>query len=518
MTAVPRPIATRPHARAAAKRPRWSAVTRRRVILDSALVLVAVAHLLNLTGWPVFGDDEGTYTAQAWAVLQGNLAHYIYWYDHPPAGWIQLAGWLGLPAAFGLGVTVAAARVVLVGYAVATAYLVHRLARQVGIGPAGALAALLLWGLSPLVIFESRQVLLDNLQLPWLIGSFVLATTASRRLWAHVAAGACFGVAVLTKETALVLAPALLLAVWTYAYPPTRRFSLVGTVTAMGLTGALYPLFAALKGELLAGPGHVSLADAITFQLVDRTGSGVLWDPASSAHAIVSGWLGHDPVLPVAGLMAGIACLCWRRVRPIGLALVILALVGLRPNGYLPIMFVVAALPFAAVAVAAAVERLHRAIAVRLPVLGSPVTTVVATLTVAALLGSLWAPRYAVAYRSDPNADFRAAVDYLVAYAAPDSRVLVDDAYWTVLVDRGWSSDGWRGPIWYYKLDLDPIARARELPGGWRDVDYLVANDQIRNGVAGAEQPQLRAAYEHSVVLASWGSEERLVEVRRVVG
>lgn len=69
--------------------------TRRRIGVVLSVLLVGLAQLVNVTGWPVFGDDEGTYTAQAWAVLHGDLAHYTYWYDHPPAGWIQLAAGSG---------------------------------------------------------------------------------------------------------------------------------------------------------------------------------------------------------------------------------------------------------------------------------------------------------------------------------------------------------------------------------------------------------------------------------------
>ena len=50
---------------------------------------------------PAATDDEGTYLAQAWAVQHGQgLAHYTYWYDHPPLGWIQLAGLSWVPALF----------------------------------------------------------------------------------------------------------------------------------------------------------------------------------------------------------------------------------------------------------------------------------------------------------------------------------------------------------------------------------------------------------------------------------
>ncbi|GMA32332.1 hypothetical protein [Litorihabitans aurantiacus] len=50
---------------------------------------------------PQFIDDEGTYSAQAYAVERlGELTHYTYWYDHPPLGWLQMAGWTSLTNAF----------------------------------------------------------------------------------------------------------------------------------------------------------------------------------------------------------------------------------------------------------------------------------------------------------------------------------------------------------------------------------------------------------------------------------
>ncbi len=61
-------------------------------------VVILVVNAWNITGYPGLSDDEGTYLAQAWAVRNGSgLAHYTYWYDHPPFGWIQLAGLSWLP-------------------------------------------------------------------------------------------------------------------------------------------------------------------------------------------------------------------------------------------------------------------------------------------------------------------------------------------------------------------------------------------------------------------------------------
>lgn len=44
----------------------------------------------NLNGAAVYMDDEITYTAQVFSVLEGHLAPYTYRHGHPPLGWTQL--------------------------------------------------------------------------------------------------------------------------------------------------------------------------------------------------------------------------------------------------------------------------------------------------------------------------------------------------------------------------------------------------------------------------------------------
>src|SRR4051812_8433391 len=65
---------------------RWAAIP--------VVALTAILHAINLFGYPYYHTDEGTYIAQAWAILRlGELSHYTYWYDHAPLGWIQVAAW-----------------------------------------------------------------------------------------------------------------------------------------------------------------------------------------------------------------------------------------------------------------------------------------------------------------------------------------------------------------------------------------------------------------------------------------
>ena len=108
----------------------------------------------------------------------------------------------------------------------------------------------------------------------------------------------CLAVAVLTKETALLYLPAVVLLLWQHTDRRNRRFALSLFVAIFGLLCAAFPLFALLKNELLIGPGHVSLEWAVRWQLFERTGSGSIFDPKSTAHAVIRSWLDQDAWLP----------------------------------------------------------------------------------------------------------------------------------------------------------------------------------------------------------------------------
>src|SRR5205823_5704919 len=139
---------------------------------------------------------------------------------------------------------------------------------------------------SPLAVTLQRQLFLDNIAVVWILAAFVLALSPRRNLWHHVAAGLCAAVAVLSKETMLIVLPALVLALWQGTHPTPRKFSLVGFVSVLGLVGLTYPLYALLNGELFPGEGHVSLVGGILFQF-QREGSGSFLFDGTDSRAIV---------------------------------------------------------------------------------------------------------------------------------------------------------------------------------------------------------------------------------------
>jgi 4-amino-4-deoxy-L-arabinose transferase-like glycosyltransferase len=219
------------------------------VLVVAALAAVAWVTARNLYAAPMRFDDEGTYLDQARSLVRdGDLSPYTYWYDHPPLGWILLAGWLVGPShLWDAPDLIGSGRQLMLVVTVASALLVHVLGRRLGLSrPAGA-TAVLLFGLSPLAVTFHRMVLLDNLAVLMVLAAFVLALSPGRRLAAALGSGAALAGAVLTKETALLMAPFVLWMLLRTVVPATRRMSLTVFGIGFSLVAVLYPLYALLK-------------------------------------------------------------------------------------------------------------------------------------------------------------------------------------------------------------------------------------------------------------------------------
>jgi hypothetical protein len=495
---------------------------------DALLALVlafatGAVHSVGLFGFPSLADDEGTYVAQAAAVRSGELTHYTYWYDHPPLGWIQIGLLDWLPQRLFADVhPVAASRLVMVLASSVAAALLYVLARRLGLARAFAALAVVLAFVSPLSLVLQRQVYLDNVATPWVLLALVLALDPRRRLAMHLLAGAAFAVAVLTKETSVLLLPVAAWMLLRSTDARTRTFSVAGWISGASLV-LFYPLTAVLRGELVPGSGHVSLWDAVMFQIFDRSGTGAMWDPHSLSRLALDSWLTYDSWIVLFGLAATPVCLAVRRLRPIGAAVALLTLVALKPNGYLPVMFVIVALPFLGLAAAGAAQvpwdlgcrlaarRAPRAQAARVVkgVVGSA-----AAVAVAVGLAWVWTPTLHSVVTTPAN-NFRYDAEAWIAANVPSSAiVLADDVTWVALVDGHVVPRS--SALWFYKLDTDPAVRDT-LPGGWRDVDYVVATDQLRNAIAGdATLRQAATALEKSQLVATFGDGDGRVEIRKV--
>jgi hypothetical protein len=481
------------------------------------LAVTAVLQAWNMTGTPQRIDDEGTYTAQAWAIGHlGELTHYTYWYDHPPLGWIQIAGYAQLTGAWGrYAFAVDAAREAMVFFATVSALLLFVLGRRLALSrPASAVAALL-FSVSPLAIQYHRTVYLDNVATPWLIAALVFALSRRQQLAGYAASAACLGVAVLSKETYLLALPFVAWTAFRRADPSTRRYTLSLGAAVLVVIGGSYIMLAAVKGELVPSPGHVSLWQGITYQLGSRQASGSVFDSSSLAYKAVSQWWQLDPTFIVLGSVAAVIGLFLRRVRPIAAMLVFAILMMFRPNGYLPVPYVIMLVPLGAILVAYTGERavigvmgisrkrvgLHR---------GLGVTWLAVCAAALAVAVPLWGAQLRGFVRTDLDQPMQQAEQWVGTNVPKSSRLLVDDAMWVDLVDDGFARDN---VIWYYKLDTD-AAVERQSPDGWKDSDYVITTDSMRTG--GNSSPDVEKAIANSTIVASYGTNHQEVDIRRI--
>jgi hypothetical protein len=490
-----------------------------------AVTVVAVAHSVNIFHAPALFDDEGTYDSEAWALLHhGTLSHYTYWYDHPPLGWMTLAGWFLLTLAYPLHLNLFdAGRTMMLACTIASAILLYVLVRRLGARAWSAGLAVLLFGLAPLGMVWQRETLLDNIATPLLIGAFVLAMSPRKRLVAAVGAMTALALAILVKETSALFTPFVVWQVWQGTSAARRRLTLCLSGTVGLLILALYPMYALIKGELLPGRNHVSLTWALWWQLAERKGGGSMFDAHSATRAAVVSWLHADWPLLLGGVAAAIlAAVVNRKARPLAGAMLLLAVLPLR-SGYLPAPYVIAVLwPAAALLGLAANALLQADIARgwswRLPRLarithrlavGGVLSVVIAAATL--ILGRDVRMDTTV-WTSDPVGTQMAAYEWVSHNVSPGSVIVVDNSAWLYLVTNGFSE---RTTLWFPKVDLDPAVSSR-LPNGWRSVAYVVDSPVLRDTIS--QSPTVRAAVAHGQVIATFGNgADTQIQILRVV-
>jgi hypothetical protein len=112
----------------------------------------------------------------------------------------------------------------------------------------------------------------------------------------------------------------------------------------------------------------------------------------------------------------------------------------------------------------------------------------------------------------DHDRPFRQAEAWIAANVPHQARLLVDDALWVDLVERGYPPGQ---VIWFYKLDTDRDINGR-YPRGWREFDYLVSTATLRSFPDSL--PQARETLRRSRVVAAFGRGTQRVEIRKVQG
>ncbi len=471
----------------------------------------------NLQGYPGrANDDEGTYMDRAWAMLAiHHLSNYTYFWDHPFLGWATMAAWAGLTGGFSRD-----SRSVMVGRefmwiaTLVSCVLLYVLARRISIRRPFAAGAVILFGLSPIGIFYHRLVSLDNLATTWALAALVLAASRRRSWAAAIGSGACSAAAFWTKETILLLLPAVLWLLWQHT-DATTRLANISSFCVMCFSGiAFYPLLAVLKGELLPGPGHDSLwGEQVVYQL-SRPGTGSLLNIHSGTYAQFHSWLALDSWTVLGGGAAIATGLLIRRLRPFALALLPCVLVMVK-GGYVPYAFVTAMLPFAALLAAGTADtcwppvldaygqhrrRVSRSVAAALAQAGR-LAVIAAVALFAVAVAPHWLSSLQRQSRSDGFGPETAAVSW-VSEHVPAGDIVVCDAYpWLDIRLRSHAT-----PLYLWQIDSDPQVTRAELPRGYRSISYLVLEPSSPLTFAALPgRPTLQQAISHATVVQRFG-------------
>ena len=493
-----------------ALRSRSLAVPRTLLLLVAIALLAAVPHALNMWSYPAFtiADDEGIYVSQAISWLHtGALAPYTYSYDHAPGGWIQIAVFYALtggPATFGMPID--GARVLMLLLHVGSALLLFRIARRLGASMLAAGIVVAFFSVSPLAIFYQRMVLLDNIMVFWLLVSLALALDARSRAWI-AASGIAFGIAVLSKETAVLLAPFLLVLAWqTSGWRGVLMWSGAATLAVLP-----YPLYALSRGELLpvADPylpyvmpndasARPSLISTLLWQL-SRPGGGTFSFTNDFFYYLRSDWLWRDVVLLPLGL-GTIIVNVYRglRQRPSLVA----AIAGLIPCLYLArggiifVYYIVFALPFLALNLGLALDAVLRQLEpVRARLLGASLLVL--------LVGIYWGRgTLAPLYTQHPDAPGREAAAWIKTYVPASATIVGRDdllAYLREPLD---------GPAYPGFQVHWQVANDRNVPWSfgydWSQIDYLVVDPHELSDFEETANTFALAALGHAHKVAEW--------------
>jgi 4-amino-4-deoxy-L-arabinose transferase-like glycosyltransferase len=519
-----------------------------RMCLGLSLLMGAVTHGLNLFKYPLYITDEGIYIQQAWSVLrEGRLSPYTYFYDHAPAGWLAIAGYMALlPNQFQtFGGAIDTGRALMVVLHVISTFLLYMTTYRLSRSTIAAVVAAFFFSVSPLAVFYQRQVLLDNLMVTWVLLSLFLLTggddwrTSNLRIVTAMLAGLSFGVGVLTKENAIFFVPVLgYLLYRRFKGRMNHRFSIGFWAFSAVSVISLYFLYATLKNELLPSglsfdlnnppADHVSLLYTIWWQM--HRSQGTILNASSPVWQFSLGaWLPKDTFMLVAGGVAAAFNLAIGLVsrgrRPEALVAAGLALgygLYLARGSQMLEFYIVPLIPFLALNIAL----LFGLLLSRLPKLVSALPAV-AVMGVF-ILSSTWGYVLVVdqfgkvvphdLYKLDQNDMQAQQLQWIRQHIPPDAKLIIDDNIWADLHD---TKPYYKWAHSHFKAASDPDVRDKLFGKDWRNIDYIIMSNKMREAMllnnADGGETWILQALDHSKQVWSVGGGDVNLEIDQVV-
>lgn len=504
------------------------------LVVVMILILAAMAHAINMFHYPFFFQDEGTYMAQAWAVVhQGRLSYYTYWYDHAPAGWFLIAGWTILTGGFHtFGSAIASGRALMLAIQIGSTFMLYIIARITSRQVLISTTVAVLFAFSPIGVYFHRLVLLDNIATFWMLLSILLLLSGRLSLRRVGISALAFGISAISKEVAVFLFPAMAYLVF-YCTDKSRRWLAVSIWITLALSViSLYPLMAVLKNELfpsgtlLGGiEPHVSLLGSIQLQAARGKDAGIL-SFSSGFWQRTWQWLQSDPVLVGAGSMcAVISAVMIRRHRITGImGLLSLSLWAFLARGGEVLQFYITpVLPLLALNIGLLLSLLTRRINKWLISTAKIKSTAVISVIQPGviilcligmgigLLGTGAGNAYSLLWSSKQADSQNQAVQWVENNLPTNSHIIIDESMWTDLYDAGY-----RFADYYSKVQDDPAIRDTVYHDDWRQFDYVVTTPELLSDMQYLDMTLVKTVVDHSTLVTFFDTGSWRIEVRKV--
>jgi 4-amino-4-deoxy-L-arabinose transferase-like glycosyltransferase len=504
--------------------PAWSEA----ILVVFALMGTLAAHAYNMFNFPRYELDEGTYMSYAWAITKGMIASEPYGYGHPPLGWIQIAGWIQLTGGFfTFGTAINSGRVLMLLYALGSALLVYLIVRRMSGSTSAGLLALVIFSFSPLSITYQRQVFLDNIATFWLLMSLYLLVAGNSRLKYIIGAAICFGVAFLSKETALIFFPAIVYAAWLYSTRFQRKFSMTAFIYTIVAVCSTWVLMAVLKGELFPYAWHLpwdthphlSMLDTFVGQAQRGVESGSLL----SSFQI---WQENDPVFMVLSIAAPLFNLAYgwwnRKHLLLGLMAALYWLLLVR-GGQVLSFYVIMLIPITALNTAMALNAIlsWAGKVGRIRWIHTAFNVMRAMLLLVALAAILPYDIQETSFRfyQHPTSAQQDAMVWIRDHIPRDSFIVINSYLYLDLRLPGGTGVGDSAPFphaeVYWEVAYDPVLHNQTLQNNWDRIDYIVADSEMLNDIQtyGGPMDLIKQAYEHSILLADFRADDHNLQI-----
>jgi len=459
---------------------------KRVILLFVASLSIAFAlHAYNMFHYPYFESDEGTYLSQAYSVKENNeLSLYVYWYDHPPFGWITIATWVDIlndDWNF-FGSSLNTGRVLMLILHLTQVSLVFFITYRVTSMPWLAFLATLIFSVSPLATYYQRRVLLDNLLTTWVLLSVALLHLKEVKLRHVLMSAILFGLGVVTKITTVMFGPAILYLLLTAQWNIHKGFRTFGWLLSAAGIVSIWILYAAIKTELFPSPtgDRVSLIGSIQYQ-ASRGTEHHFWEHGSSFLDNLTSWLALDATLVyligVGLIVALLLTIFSARYRFFGIATICYFFFLIR-GGVVIGFYLLPLLPFIAMSLVCGLALVYDFFKKRFRVSAyiAPVLFIVLL-----LIGyTHYAPKVKKYLVVEETNNQMEGIRWIKENIPEDATILVDINAMTELRDPTYVNEkNFVNADWYFKVAKDPAIRFTKYRDDWRNFDYVLISHEM---------------------------------------